>query len=67
MEPLKSTGGTWVLPMQRLEVLMEQVESEMKFMSVELLRKIVERMSPSQRQAIAKLNAAIQFEETWGE
>lgn len=65
MEPIKTSGVAWQLPMQRLEVLMEQIEAEMGLMSVDILRKIVERMSPSQRQAIAKLNAAIQFEEAW--
>ena len=68
MEPLKHQAAPSVLlPKQRLETLVEDIESEMQHMSVELLRKIIDRMSPGQRQAIVKLGHALQFAAIWGE
>jgi len=67
MEPLKSTGGAWVLPMQRLEVLMEQIVNEVDAMRPETMAVIVGRMPQEQREAIRKIHAAIEFNEVWGD
>jgi hypothetical protein len=66
MEPLKYTASPYVLPKQRIEVLMEQVASEVGMMQPMTMSVIADRMPQEQRDAIRKIRMAIEINEAWG-
>lgn len=68
MEPLKyEAASPFVLPKQRIEVLLEQIAPEMDMMQPMTISVIVDRMPQEQRDALRKIHMAIEFNEAWGE